>query len=275
MDIKIIATDLDGTLLTTDKKLSDKNLEALKRANDKGINIVPSTGRPLIGIKDLLEKMPFVRYCLLMNGALVWDIVEQKAVYRSSFTKQQALELWDFAQKYNTMIDVHVDGVGVISEYYLEHCRDYVISDAIAELVRITRTTTDDVRTAIKNADNGVEKINLTFKDVSKRDEALEELKQFGYAVATSSVINNIEINHVEATKGNGLLHLAKHLGLSKENIMAFGDNGNDITMIKTAGYGVAMGNAIEVIKKEAFFVTLDNDDDGVAHAINKYILQQ
>lgn len=274
MNIKLIATDLDGTLLTSDKKLTERNKEALKKAHECGIYIVPSTGRPLAGIHDELKQLPFVRYSVIMNGAAVWDLFGNKVIYRCCFTVGQALALWDFAQKYNTMIDAHVDGVGLISPYYMQHHREYVISDAISELVKKTRIVTDDVRAAIEAGTGGVEKINLTFKDADLRNKAFSELKQFDFAVATSSVSNNIEINHVNATKGNALGFLSDYLNIEKENIMTFGDNGNDITMIEGAGYGIAMGNAIPEVKEKAFFVTLDNDNDGVANAIEKYILQ-
>lgn len=273
MKIKLIATDLDGTLLTNDKKLSAKNAESLKLAADKGIYIVPATGRPWAGVCEELKRMPFIRYAIVMNGALVWDSFEQKAIYKSNFTTEQALMLWDFVQKYNTMTDAHVGGVGRISSYYYDNCEEYVESDAIAVLLRATRIKTDDVRALIAASALGAEKINLTFKNIDKRNRALEELKQFDFAIATSSVSNNIEVNHVDATKGKALTYLAGHLGLDMSQVMAFGDSGNDVTMIENAGFGVAMGNASARIKEKASFVTLDNQNDGVAYAIEKYVL--
>lgn len=273
MDIKLIATDLDGTLLTKEKKLSAKNAESLKLAADKGIYIVPATGRPWIGVCQELKRMPFIRYALVMNGAMVWDSFEDKAIYKSNFTTEQALTLWDFVQKYDTMTDAHVGGVGRISSYYYDNCEEYVESDAIAVLLRATRIKTDDVRELISKSKNGAEKINLTFKDTDMRNRALEELKQFDFAIATSSVSNNIELNHINATKGKALTKLAEHLGVDMSQVMAFGDSGNDISMIENAGLGVAMGNALSEIKEKASFITLDNENDGVAYAIEKYIL--
>lgn len=273
MDIKLIATDLDGTLLTNDKKLSAKNAESLKLAAEKGIHIVPATGRPWIGVCEELKRMPFIRYALVMNGAMVWDSAAEKAIYKSSFTTEQALELWDFIQKYNTMADAHVGGVGRISAYYYNNCEEFVESDAIAALLRATRIKTDDVRRLILESPEGVEKINLTFKVIDERNRAFEELKQFDFAVATSSVSNNIEINHINATKGKALAALAKHLRLDMSQVMAVGDSGNDSSMIEMAGFGVAMGNALSHIKEMASFVTLDNENDGVAYAIEKNIL--
>ena len=273
MDIKLIATDLDGTLLTKDKKLSAKNAESLKLAADKGLYIVPATGRPWVGVCEELKKMSFIRYALVMNGAMVWDSHEQKAIYKSSFTTEQALMLWDYVQKYNTMTDAHVGGVGRISPYYYDNCEEYVESAAIAVLLRATRIKADDVRKLISESPQGAEKINLTFKDINERDSAIEELKQFDFAIATSSVSNNIEINHINATKGKALAALAEHLGIDMSQVMAFGDSGNDISMIERAGFGVAMGNACTSIKEKASFITLDNENDGVDYAIGKYIL--
>lgn len=273
MNIKLIATDLDGTLLTKDKKLSAKNAESLKLAAEKGIYIVPATGRPWIGVCEELKCIPFVRYAVVMNGAMVWDSFEQKAICKNNFTAEQALTLWDFVQKYDTMTDAHVGGVGRISSYYYDNCEEYVESDAMAVLLRATRIKTDDVRKLISESQDGAEKINLTFKDIDVRDRALEELKQFDFAIATSSVSNNIELNHINATKGKALIKLAEHLGVDMSQVMAFGDSGNDVSMIESAGFGVAMGNALLEIKEKASFVTLDNENDGVAYAIEKYIL--
>ncbi len=273
MDIKLIATDLDGTLLTADKKLSAKNAESLKMAAEKGIYIVPATGRPWIGVCEELKNMPFIRYALIMNGAMVWDSFENKAIYKSNFTTEQALILWDYVQKYETMTDAHVGGVGRISSCFYDNCEEYVESDAIASLLRATRIKTEDVRKLISESKDGAEKINLTFKDINTRNSAIKELKQFDFAIATSSVSNNIEINHINATKGKALSYLAEYLGIEMSQVMAFGDGSNDLSMIESAGLGVAMGNALSEIKAKAGFVTLDNNNDGVAYAIEKYVL--
>ncbi|MBQ9885487.1 MAG: HAD family phosphatase [Lachnospiraceae bacterium] len=273
MNIKLIATDLDGTLLRTDKSLSRRNIEALRQASERGVEIVISTGRPWIGISDIVRDMPFIRYAIIINGAMVWDSRCQKAIYQSSFSTEQALEIWDFVQKYNTMTDVHIGGVGRISPYYMEHVSDYVLSESIAKLVKKTRIVTDDVREAIRSSKNGAQKINLTFMNIEEKNRALEELKRFDFAVAVSSVANNIEINHVSATKGRALMGLAGHLGIDISQVMAFGDSGNDLSMIKLAGVGVAMGNADEEIKAAADIITLDNDSDGVCCAVDKFVL--
>lgn len=272
MNIKLIATDLDGTLLNTDKSLSEENINALKEADSYGIYVVIATGRPISGIKDLLEKMPFIKYAVIMNGACVWDVYNSKALYKANLTTEQALEIWDFVQKYNTMTDVHVGGVGRISPYYMKHCREYMISDELVKLLKKTRVEEQDVRAVIASSADGAEKINLTFKSVEDKEKALKELERFDYAVALSSVSNNIEINHVNATKGAALRSLAHYLDIDMRDVMAFGDNQNDFSMIKESGYGIAMKNGTDDIKKAAYFVTGDNDSSGVACAVYKML---
>ena len=118
-----------------------------------------------------------------------------------------------------------------------------------------------------------VEKINYFFGDQQERARARRALQERGDVIVSSSLDNNLEINAPGATKGEAILRLAGHLGLRQEQTMGFGDGENDMTMIRTAGIGVAMGNAVEALKAESDYVTVTNDEDGVADAIEKLVL--
>ena len=138
-----------------------------------------------------------------------------------------------------------------------------------------TRVPTKGMRSYVVDSRNSVEKFNLFFKQEREcsRIEAREALKRFSYLTVTSSIGNNLEINHMEATKGSGLSALADYLCLERDQVMAFGDGENDISMLKAAGMGVAMENASSIVKDSADTVTLSNDEDGVALAIEKFVL--
>lgn len=121
---------------------------------------------------------------------------------------------------------------------------------------------------------NCAEKINVFLADLSDKESLREELSSVEGLAISSSMYNNLEINAEAATKGNALLWLADHLGIPREETMAFGDGENDISMLKAAGTGVAMGNASDHVKAAADEVTLTNEQDGVAAAIQTWILK-
>ena len=139
-------------------------------------------------------------------------------------------------------------------------------------MVRQTRQEVPDVVEKVRALGLTVEKINYFFGDQQERARARRALQERGDVIVSSSLDNNLEINAPGATKGEAILRLAKHLGLSREQTMGFGDGENDMTMIHMAGIGVAMGNAVEALKAEADYVTVTNDEDGVADAIEKLL---
>lgn len=140
-------------------------------------------------------------------------------------------------------------------------------------MVRRTRQIVPDVAEKVKELDEPVEKINYFFGDQEERSRARLALEARGDMVISSSFRNNLEINLAGATKGDGIRCLAEHLGLNPEETMGFGDGENDITMMQLAGIGVAMGNGEDSVKAAADYVTDINDADGVALAIEKFVL--
>ncbi len=275
MSIRLIALDLDGTLLTTDKRLTKRTLDVLTRASARGIHIVPATGRSVTGLAPEVRDLPFVRYAITVNGAVVWDLKEQKAISKKVFSRDQAEEVWDFISGYHTMQDACIDGIARMEPEYYRHIEDFMPDESRSFLIRSTRVPTEGMRSYVVDSRNSVEKFNVFFKQEREcsRMEAREALKRFSYLTVTSSIGNNLEINHLEATKGSGLSALADYLCLEREQVMAFGDGENDISMLKTAGIGVAMENASSIVKDSADTVTLSNDEDGVALAIEKFVL--
>ncbi len=250
MDIRLIALDLDGTLLTTDKRLTEHTKKVLARAAEQGIHIVPATGRSVTGLAPEVRGLPFVRYAITVNGAAVWDMDEERIVSRKAFSPEQDRELWNFIQNRGAMLDASVDGVCRLSPDFYERINEFMPDEPRQRLIRSTRTPTENLTEMVTDGKHCIEKFNVFFPITmqAERQKLREELEQFGYLAITSSLGNNLELNHREATKGNGLLSLAKELGLMRMQTMAFGDGENDISMLKAAGAGVAMGNASEIM---------------------------
>ncbi|MFR1833819.1 MAG: Cof-type HAD-IIB family hydrolase [Lachnospiraceae bacterium] len=272
-DIKLIALDLDGTLLNSKKQLSQGNLWALKSCIAKGIQIVPTTGRTVDGVPSVIKEIPGVRYAIATNGAVIFDMQTQTVIDKRMLDKEQVLTILEILEQYPVMYDPYINGRGISEEKFFEHMDRYGLTKEFQEMVRVTRDVVPNIIRFVKESNSPVEKINMFFAEPSLKREIRERLKEISNIIITSSIPLNLEINHPEATKGKGILRLARHLGISREETMAFGDGENDHSMIEEAGIGIAMENGMNSLKMKADYVTKSNDEDGVAAAIDRFIL--
>lgn len=272
--IKLVAMDLDNTLLDSQKQISKHTKEILEQAIQQGVYIVPATGRIFKAIPEVLRNIKGVRYALCSNGATVYDQKEDKILYTNHLTKDTTFELFDILEKYHCTHDIYQNGQGYMESRYMECLsEEYKVSGHLLNLVHETRLPVDDLRKHIKEQPLGIEKINAFFDDMEEREQARAELIKKNIASVSSSLPNNIEINQFGCDKGDGLCHLAKYLGIAMDEVMACGDAGNDTMMIKAAGMGVVMENGQPDVKQVADFITKTNDEDGVAYAIEKFVL--
>lgn len=267
-DIRLIALDLDGTLLDSQKHLSTRNREALLECVRRGILVVPCTGRIWAGVPDFIRNFPGIRYAITVNGAVVVDTEKNQVLDECKLSWQQTIEILKLAGQFHTMYDVYINGGGLGEARFMEHLQDYGISSELEKMIRSTRKMVPDVIAEVKERACPVEKINYFFGDLAERQRAREALLKRGDVLVSSSFSNNLEINAPGAAKGEALLRLAAKLGLESWQTMGFGDGENDISLIREAGVGVAMGNAVDSLKAEADYVTITNDEDGVAAAL-------
>lgn len=272
MDIKLITLDLDGTLLNSKKQLSQGNREALCQCCRKGIWIVPCTGRTVDGIPQHIKSIPGVRYAITTNGAVIEDMKEKKPVDTRMLSWTRALEILSVIDCYDVMYDPYIDRRGITEPRFFNHLSHYGLTPELQELVRQTRDVYPNIIDYVKEVKKPVEKINLFFGSREKRQELRAVLEKQQDLLITSSLPLNLEINAPEANKGDALLRLASHLGINREQTMAIGDGENDISMIKNAGIGVAMGNGRKDLLSLADYITDTNDNDGVALAIRHYV---
>lgn len=271
--IKMIALDLDGTLLNSQKCLSKRNENALKECIRRGVEIVPCTGRIWRGIPDFLREFPGIRYAITVNGGAIVDIQKQEEIDQRKMTAAQAIEILELAKTFDTMYDVYIEGQGYGEKRFIDDMERYGIPVMVQKLVRDTRMIVPDVIEKVKTEQRAVEKVNYFFGDLEERARAREALMKRGDVIVSSAIPTNLEINAIGATKGEGILRLAAYLGIEPEATMGFGDGENDISMMQQAGLGVAMANGEESVKQAADYVTARNDEDGVALAIEKFVL--
>ena len=271
--IGLIALDLDGTLLNSDKELSDENREALKRAAEAGIEIVPATGRFYQGMPEAIRSLPFVHYVISVNGAEVYDVGKGTALCRAEIPWEQGVSAMEYLDTLPVIYDCYQNGWGWMTKSHYDLAEDYAVSDHHLAMIRNLRTPVRDLKELLRARKEGIQKIQFLFRDADLRRELLSALpEKFPNFAVTTSIPNNIELNSPEATKGHAIKSLAKCLRIPVSRTMAFGDDLNDMSMLKTAGIGVAMGNAKEEVKKAADFVTEDCDSDGVAKALRQLL---
>ena len=273
MKYKLAAFDLDGTLLDDAKRLPEQNLRALERAAEKGIELVPATGRILGGIPDFLRDLPSIRYCICINGASVIDARENRVLYAADIPAGRAVELAELMDGIPAIYDCYQDGWGWMSRAMYEKIDEYVYGAAAAKMTRDTRTPVDDLKALLRERGRPVQKMQMHFKDPAARLHWLEVLPGMLPDIAvTSSIRSNIELNAADANKGQALRALCAALGISPEETVAFGDGTNDISMLRAAGVGVAMANAAPEVIVAADTVTGDNNSAGVAQTLLKLI---
>ena len=273
-DIRLIACDLDGTLLTDDKKLTERTENALLKANAAGILFVPATGRFYKGMPEEVRALSFIRYCIEINGALVRDIGTDETIYAADISTEDALSFYGYLDTLPVIYDCYIDSWGYMTEEMQNKAGEYISNVHSLKMVRELRKPVPELKQYIREGNLRPQKMQLfTENDVPYRDFLLGDLRtKFPQFSITSSLPNNIEVNSKKADKGLALTALAKHLGFKKEQLMAFGDGLNDIAMLKAAGYGVAMKNAHPDTWKAALLHTEDCNHDGVAQMIEKFL---
>ena len=274
MSVKIILLDLDGTLLNSEKTLPEENRQALIRAADKGVLVVPATGRFYMGIPQIIRELPFVRYALCVNGAQLYDAQTDTTLHREEIPLSLAMRVFDRLDQLPVIYDCYLDGAGYISRDFYAQIDRYIADPIINRMIRGMRTQVDDFRGYLTQRGQSLQKIVMFFADMQARARALQTLpEEFPELAVTSAIPNNIEMNIAAATKGNGLLALCRRLGIDPADAMALGDGSNDAAMLRAAGLGVAMANADPVTLAAADWVTASNDQCGVAMAIERFVL--
>ena len=300
-DIKIIALDLDGTLLDSEKRLSEVNRAALERAAEKGVLIVPTTGRFFGMMPPAVRDLPFVRYAITINGAQVYDRETDTALVRDEIPLDMALGVMEVLDRYDVIYDCYRQNWGWMTTALQDKAADYATNEHYLKMVREFRKPVPELKAHLRETagEGDVQKIMLfaqnrrrgvlaaSEKDGSTSPErggdaastdvlksiAEELAAKFPEIKVTASTWNNIELNIRTAHKGNALRRFAEHLGFGLENCMAFGDGMNDFTMVEAAGLGIAMENAEPEVKRVAKWIAPSNDENGVAVGIDKWIV--
>ena len=273
MSIKLIALDLDGTTINNDRVISETNRQAMKEAADMGVRIVIATGRPLIALpKDVFE-IEAIRYALTSNGAAITDIRENSTFYKNCLSPVAVRASVELLRQYDYVLEAIARGEAFLDGTYYNEVVRTGFSYRDAQYILNTRKPVDDVCNFMLENIEDIENININFEDISKKPAMYEELIKLPETTITSSFDHNLEIVGETTSKAEALKEMGKLMGIEKDEMMAIGDSPNDIAMLKEAGIAVAVGNAKDEVKAMADYIAPTNHEDGVADAIEKFVL--
>ena len=277
-DIKLVALDLDGTLFDNSSRISKRNLTAIRSITDKGIHVVISTGRPFEGIPFDQIKGTGINYAITANGSGIYEISTGKCLYENAMDEELVTPILNFLLRRDIHRDAFIGGKGYTPIQCVETAQKLTVPSSIKNYIITTRTRLDNILQFIHENQLKVQKMTLNFYPAA--DGTLidrETVRKFLVSNPSITTVcggyNNLEFTRADANKGVGLRKLAEILGVNPDATMAIGDTENDLAIIEAAGIGVAMGNATDAVKARADYVTTTNTKDGVAAAIEHFIL--
>ena len=271
--IKILASDLDGTLFDSLGRLSEENLRAIDELARLGVHFVPTTGRTLGEISPLLTDNPSIRYYIYSNGATVYDKKTGERIYNclSRETLERVFEIIGDAEVHYT---IRYDGVTYCDARYNnpEAYAYYNMWVAHYEILRDIATEREDFDEWLAGLDK-VEVVSLFFKDERELEACRERLTaELSEVRVASAAPYNLEIFSAGAGKGVALRALADMLGVDIKCVAAVGDSGNDLTALQTAGTGFAVANATDELKAAASRVICSNDEHAIDCILRNFI---
>ena len=271
MSIKIIATDLDGTLMSTDHlTVTEYTRQTLFKAHEKGIKIAIATGRTMSLIESVIEQVPFVDYVIYSNGACVFDRNKNKVIYSNPIESKTAAEIVNYFLGKQVYFEIYIDGK---AHFELGTDQYFVNGDFSKEFIdEIVRTNTGHEKLIEFLTDKPIEKYTMYSIFDDRFPIYMGKLRQIGLDVV-SSFAGCIEATARGVSKGAALKGICEAEGYLPDEAMSFGDGGNDCSMLEYAGMSFAMENGSEECKKSAKKITKSNGDDGVAWAVEKYCL--
>lgn len=267
MKYKLIALDLDGTLKNSHNEITIKTKEALIQAQELGIKVVLASGRPTPGLRHEAKELMFDKYegyLLSFNGARVLDYKTKETLFEQTLTIEEAKKAYLRSKEYGLACMTYDEDI-ILTEDIDD---EYVCVEA-----KINDITKQKVESFDKVLKDPIYKVLLTGKPDYVASIVDEFKEPFGDSLSIyRSAPFFIEVMAQNIDKAQSLDHLVNKLGIKQEEVIAFGDGYNDLSMIEYAGTGVAMGNAVEGVKEKANIITLSNDEDGIAHTLCELI---
>lgn len=288
---KLIAIDLDGTLLNSYGQVSEKNKEYINKAINNGAEVVIASGRPVSSARSIANEINANNYIICGNGSILYDLQNNQILYNKFIEKNKVLQIIKICEENSIYYNIYTENLTITKSLnYNTLVYNYENQNKPEEQRTNIKIANDIYKYIDESEDTNVLKIticdnsNIIFGRIIKRLRDIKNIDVLDVEHMSRKTIKNgtsevkIEYYYTEVTsqnvnKWNAIEKLASELNINKEEIMSIGDNINDKEMIKNAGLGVIMGNSAPYMKEFADAEVATNNEDGVAEAIEKYVL--
>lgn len=285
---KLIAIDLDGTLLNSHGIVSEKNKQALIKANQQGAEIVIASGRSTNSVKNIANDLGVCNYIICGNGSLIYNLQKDEIIYDKFIDKKKVLQIIEICEQNSIYYNIYTENM-VIAKTLNNNVLFYHQENASKPDSKKTKINlVQNIYEYVEKLENQnilkitiSDKNNVIFNGIIRKLREIKNIDVLDVAHMSRKIIKSgteevsLEYYYTEITNQNvdkwyAIEYLLDYLGIKKEEVMAIGDNVNDKIMIENAGIGVAMGNSAPYIREIADIVVRDNNQDGVAEAIEK-----
>lgn len=273
MSIRLIAFDLDGTALRTDKTISQRTITAISRAVSSGCTVLPASGRVASTFPEGTLTIPGVHFALTSNGASVLDLKRNEVIYSDLMTAGESESLIHRLYEAGCFVEAYFGGKSYSDRLALPRLRTLNPSEGFLDFLMRTQVFVDDLPRYASEHGFRLEKVNVPLLPRGQASVLSRKLEETGKYTTCSSMFGNLEVNRAGCSKAKALGHLCSLLGIAQQEVMALGDSGNDLAMLQFAGVGVAMKDSTSDVLAAADYITAGNDEDGVALAIEKFVL--
>ena len=278
--VKLIALDMDGTLFNNQGEISKKDRETLKRATEAGVAVAVATGRAYSELPIGMLYEIGVHYAITGNGSAVYKLPNQECVLSDCLDSEVLYDILEELKKLDVYYDVYIEGLVYCPRNVCHNIRKMDMPQALHEHIEKTRIVVDDLTEFLKSFGKKVEKATVNFALLEDgtylgREATSAILERYPQVQYLCGGYHNWEFTKAGVTKGTGLHFLAERIGVDMTETMACGDSENDLYMLKEANFAVAMGNATEQIKGICNFITLSNEESGVAYAVEKLVFEE
>ena len=273
MSVKCIALDMDRTTLNAQGMLSEENKKAIRLAIEKGVHVVIASGRAFSSLPGEVTEIPGIEYAVTCNGAEVYEISTGRCLKSSCLSPESVERILSLTEKGDVAYEGFIRGKAFAGEEYVKDPVRFGATRQAVDYVQRTRQMEPDIRAFLLSHKEELNSMDIIVKneDVKEAVSALLE-KEVPDIYITSSIVQLIEISSLHSGKHNGVRFIADQLGLSMEEVAAFGDADNDADMLKEAGVGIAVGNASGRAMEAADMVVPHHDRDGVAAGIYRLL---
>ena len=271
--IRCVALDLDGTTLNSQGKLSERTRQAIRAVLERRIHVIVASGRPVSSLPEEVVGIPGIRYAVTSNGAAVRDLETGEILREYKLTPKAAEEILKLTEGMDVAYETFIAGIPYAQASYVADPVRYGAAAAAVPYVRRTRKPVEDIRGFIRQHKRELDSIDVVIR---KGKETLwKKLEtQVEDIYVTSSVPQLLEISYKEAGKASGVRFLLDRLKIAREHLAAFGDGDNDSGMLRLAGIGVAVANAVPGCLAAADRITGSNDEDGVAAELERILAE-